>query len=85
LEKTAPLEGYTNPDQIYRHSSGEVEARLAQKRKDLDEFIRKNRSPIEDYDVDPGQQITKEFAKGGAVKRADLAQRAQKAKPPTKE
>ena len=71
LEQTAPLEGYTDPSLAYKNLSGEVEARLAQKRKDLDEFIRKNRSPIEDYDVDPSQQITKEFAKGGAVTRAD--------------
>jgi hypothetical protein len=71
LAQTKGLEGFTDPNKAYRSTSGEVEARMVEARRNLDEFIRKNRSPVKDYEIEPSQQITEDYAKGGAVKRAE--------------
>jgi hypothetical protein len=71
LNQTQPLEGVTDPYDAYRRMSGEEEARMVQARRDmgLDELIA--RPPFEDYEADPSQHITKDFATGGAVMMGD--------------
>jgi hypothetical protein len=71
LNQTQPLEGVTDPYDAYRRMSGEEEARMVQARRDmgLDELIA--RPPFEDYEADPSQHITKDFATGGAVMMDD--------------
>jgi len=63
------LEGL-NPYDAYRRVSGEEEARMVQARRDYDERSRKDSFPVWNYETPPSEQITKNFANGGAMMMA---------------
>jgi hypothetical protein len=70
LNQTEPLEGVTDPYEAYKKMSGEEEARMVQARRDYDERSRRDSLPIWNYETPPSEQITKDFATGGAVMMA---------------
>jgi hypothetical protein len=70
LNQTEPLEGITDPYEAYKKMSGEEEARMVQARRDYDERSRRDSLPIWNYETPPSEQITKDFADGGAVMMA---------------
>jgi len=70
LNQTEPLEGLTDPYEAYKKMSGEEEARMVQARRDYDERSRRDSLPIWNYETPPPEQITKDFATGGAVMMA---------------
>jgi hypothetical protein len=67
LNQTEPLEGATDPYDVYKKMSGEEEARMVQARRDYDERSRRDSLPIWNYETPPSEQITKDFAGGGEV------------------
>jgi len=70
LNQTEPLEGATDPYDVYKKMSGEEEARMVQARRDYDERSRRDSLPIWNYETPPSEQITKDFAAGGEVHMA---------------
>jgi len=70
LNQTEPLEGITDPYAAYKKMSGEEEARMVQARRDYNERQRQDSLPVLDYETAPSEQITKNFADGGAVMMA---------------
>jgi len=69
LNQTEPLEGITDPYAAYKKMSGEEEARMVQARRDYNK-IGQDSLPVLDYETPPSEQITKNFADGGAVMMA---------------